>query len=96
VCPGRQPGRQAVDRRLLIAVHHAADTAFSIHPVRAPVFVAGIFSVNLITGLEPPKMPVNIIRWSNPLTHAGIVQRIYFQTSKLRIEKDLQVTKDRK
>lgn len=75
VCPGGQAGWQAIDGGLLAAIHHPVNAPVGQHPVQVAVFVADVFSANLLVGLQAAEMPVNIIGGADIGAHIVIVLR---------------------
>jgi len=71
--PSGQPGWQTVDGGFFPAIHHPADAPLGVDPVQAAIFVAGILCPNLVLGLHPPELPVNIIGRANVGTHKVIL-----------------------
>jgi hypothetical protein len=75
MCPGGQPGWQAIDGTFLFAIHHPADVPLGIDPVQAAILPAGVFGTQLVLGFQALEMPVDIIRRSYCFCHGLILLR---------------------
>jgi hypothetical protein len=72
MCSRRQSGWQTVDGGFLPAIHHPADTPLEVNPIQAAILMTGVLCPNLVLGLHPPEVPVNIIGRANIIAH-GII-----------------------